>query len=256
MRRVVDRLAIREELRVEPDARKAAALLLVATALLLVFYQWGRTGGYVQTGAERVVRDLTAGSGVDLVGSGAYVWWGVSSLVLRVAIPFGIALWLFGLRPRDLGLRFRGTARHLPIYGALFLFMLPLLVLASSLDTFQDTYPFYGLASAGGAAFWIFEFGYALQFVGVEAFFRGFLTFGLARYIGLLAIPIMTVPYTMIHFGKPVPETLGAIIAGLVLGYLALRTKSFVPGVALHIGVALTLDLLVLWRVGALSNLV
>ncbi len=76
----------------------------------------------------------------------------------------------------------------------------------------------------------------------------------LARRFGILGVAIMTVPYTMIHFGKPAPEAFAAIIAGLALGYLALRSKSFVPGIFLHVSVAITMDMLVLWRLGALGN--
>jgi membrane protease YdiL (CAAX protease family) len=54
----------------------------------------------------------------------------------------------------------------------------------------------------------------------------------------------MVVPYCMIHYGKPMPETLFAIVAGLVLGTLALRTKSIWLGVLIHISVALTMDIL------------
>ncbi|CAN5522913.1 hypothetical protein BH24ACT7_BH24ACT7_14150 [soil metagenome] len=97
--------------------------------------------------------------------------------------------------------------------------------------------------------------GYSIQFVGVEAFFRGFMTFGLARRFGWLAVPIMTVPYTMIHFAKPMPEAVAAIVAGLGLGALALRSRSWVPGVFLHVAVALTMDVLVLARAGAMGGL-
>ncbi len=133
--------------------------------------------------------------------------------------------------------------------------MLPILIWVSSFQTFLDYYPFYDRAGEGGLAFWVYELGYALQFVGVEAFFRGFMVFGLAPRFGLLAIPVMTVPYTMIHFAKPMPEATAAIVAGLALGWLALRSKSFVPGVFLHIAVALTMDFLVLARTGGLGNI-
>ena len=38
----------------------------------------------------------------------------------------------------------------------------------------------------------------------------------------------------------------GAVVAGLILGTLALRTKSIWAGVLIHISVALTMDLLAL----------
>ncbi len=58
----------------------------------------------------------------------------------------------------------------------------------------------------------------------------------------------MTIPYCMIHFGKPMPEALGAIGAGVVLGLLSLKTRSIWLGAAIHIGVAWTMDALAIWH--------
>jgi membrane protease YdiL (CAAX protease family) len=55
---------------------------------------------------------------------------------------------------------------------------------------------------------------------------------------------VMVVPYCMIHYGKPMPETLGAIVAGIVLGTLAMRTRSIWGGVLIHIAVAITMDMM------------
>ena len=57
------------------------------------------------------------------------------------------------------------------------------------------------------------------------------------------AIVVMMVPYCMIHYGKPMPETFGAIGAGLILGTVAMRTRSIWGGVLIHVGVAWTMDL-------------
>jgi membrane protease YdiL (CAAX protease family) len=67
---------------------------------------------------------------------------------------------------------------------------------------------------------------------------------GLRRSLGSNAIFIMVLPYCMIHYGKPLPETLGAIIAGVVLGTLAMRTRSIWGGVMIHVGVATMMDAL------------
>lgn len=48
------------------------------------------------------------------------------------------------------------------------------------------------------------------------------------------------------HTGKPAPEVWGSILAGIVLGLVALRGRSFIPAAILHFAVAATLDLLVL----------
>ena len=54
----------------------------------------------------------------------------------------------------------------------------------------------------------------------------------------------------MIHFGKPISETAGAIIAGIVLGFLSLNTNSILLGILVHVTVALTMDICALWRSG------
>ena len=94
-----------------------------------------------------------------------------------------------------------------------------------------------------------------MQFLGLEAFFRGFLVFGLYPRLGVYAVPVMVIPYTMIHFGKPAPETFAAVIAGFILGYLALKSRSFLWGWMLHWGVAITMDLLVIGREFGFGNI-
>ena len=62
-----------------------------------------------------------------------------------------------------------------------------------------------------------------------------------------------SVPYCMIHYGKPMPETFSAIGAGIVLGLMSLKTRSIWLGAVLHVAVALSMDLLALWHKGLLS---
>jgi hypothetical protein len=66
------------------------------------------------------------------------------------------------------------------------------------------------------------------------------------------AIFAMVVPYCMIHYGKPYLEAHGAIVAGVVLGTLAMRTRSIYAGFLLHISVACGMDLLALYKRAAL----
>lgn len=60
----------------------------------------------------------------------------------------------------------------------------------------------------------------------------------------------MMIPYCMIHWNKPLAETLAAIVAGLVLGTLSLRSRSIWWGVAIHYWVALCMDVAALWQKG------
>jgi membrane protease YdiL (CAAX protease family) len=77
------------------------------------------------------------------------------------------------------------------------------------------------------------------------------LLFGLEKRFGYHAIAVSTLPYGVMHYGKPFPEALGAIAAGAVLGLLALRTRSIAGGAILHAGVAACVDLMALYRQGA-----
>jgi membrane protease YdiL (CAAX protease family) len=147
---------------------------------------------------------------------------------------------------RDYYVTPRGFFKHLWIYAVMFVAFLPIVIIASVNESFRETYPFYRMANRSHVDLWSWEALYVAQFISLEFFFRGFLLEGLRRVIGSNAIFVMIVPYCMIHYGKPMPETFGAIGAGLVLGTLAMRTRSIWGGVLIHVGVAMTMDVLAL----------
>ena len=157
--------------------------------------------------------------------------------------------------PLDFGLRLRGVTRHVSLYAALALVMLPVVVLASFTSSFQSYYPFYDYAGESRSGLLMWELLYALQFVTLEFFYRGFLLFSLERFLGVYSIFVMVIPYCMVHFGKPFVETLAAIPAGVILGALALKTRSIWPGAALHITIGWSMDLLSLAHQDKLGRL-
>jgi membrane protease YdiL (CAAX protease family) len=144
--------------------------------------------------------------------------------------------------------------KHLRIYGLILVIMMPLVIAFSFSPRFQEVYPFYKLARGESLYpyFWIWQVLYFVQFIAVEFFFRGFLLHGLKRRFGLYAIVIMAIPYCMIHFGKPMPEAIGAIFAGLALGGLSLATRSIWMGVTLHYLIGFTMDIAAVWHRGLL----
>ncbi len=176
----------------------------------------------------------------------SFVWWSGWRVVGYVVLPVIVIVLMPGQRLRDYHLSFAGFWKKLWIYGAMFLAILPAVLLASRSGSFRHTYPFYRLANRSEFDLWAWEALYAIQFVSLEFFFRGFLLQGLRRAMGANAIFVMIVPYCMIHFQKPWLETSGAIFAGLILGTLAMRTRSIWGGVLIHIGVAVTMDVLAL----------
>jgi membrane protease YdiL (CAAX protease family) len=159
-----------------------------------------------------------------------------------------------GERLRDYGVKLRGAFHDWWIYVAMLLIMVPLVLLASTDKHFLGTYPFYQPKPEQWRwpSLWRWELLYALQFFALEFFFRGFMVHGLKHRFGAYSIFVMVVPYCMIHFGKPLPETLASIVAGIALGFMSLKTRSIWLGMAIHVSVALGMDFAALWRKGLL----
>lgn len=175
-----------------------------------------------------------------------FAWWSGWRVLGYVIMPVIAILLMPGERVRDYHFSFRGFFHHLWLYITLFAMVLPAVLIASTTDSFRHTYPFYRMANRSSFDLWSWEILYAAQFLSLEIFFRGFLLQGLRRALGSNAIFVMIVPYCMIHYGKPLPETLGAIGAGVILGTVAMRTKSIWGGVLIHVGVAMTMDVMAL----------
>ena len=169
-------------------------------------------------------------------------YWAVAKIAAYLLIPvLAIALHP-GLRFSQMGLSLRGFSRHLPLYFALFVPVLIAVIAVSFTDSFATYYPFYSQSTRAPFDFWTWEILYLLQFFALEFFFRGFALQTLRRWIGTSAVWVVLLPYVMIHFGKPMPETFAAILAGVVLGYLALWTRSIWAGFLIHAGVAISMD--------------
>ena len=92
-----------------------------------------------------------------------------------------------------------------------------------------------------------------IQFFALEFFFRGFFLHGIKQRFGFYSVFVMMIPYCMIHFGKPFPETISAIIAGTALGILSLKSNNIWLGVFIHCSVAITMDICSLWQKGLLG---
>lgn len=179
----------------------------------------------------------------DVVSLEAGVTWALMTSALYL-LPLLVVKLVHRERLLSVGFSLRGFLGHSWIYFGLYLFMVPFIWFAGQRPDFLHTYPFVGEARRDWAAFWIWEASYLFQFFALEAFFRGYLLFTLERKIGWNAIFVLVVPYTMIHYHKPPLEAFGALIAGTVLGALALRLRSFYGGFVLHGLVAMTMDLL------------
>src|SRR5260370_31668373 len=141
-----------------------------------------------------------------------------------------------------MGFRIRGFFKHAWIYGLFLAIVLPTMLVVSRQPDFGSYYPFYKGSSRSWYDFLSWEAMYFMQFFALEMFFRGWWLGALRRSFGSGAIFAMAVPYCMIHFQKPYLEVNGAIIAGIALGSLSMKTKSIYQGFLVHITVAGLMD--------------
>lgn len=183
-------------------------------------------------------------------------WWvGVVSVFYFVG-PLLIIKLGWNADVRDFGLKLRIEPGFWKQLAACTAIMLPLVYMMSLTSGFAAKYPFLKIYDGEpyiGRTLFMWELIYFVQFFGLEFFFRGFLVHSLKRSLGLYSIFIMTVPYCMIHFGKPPAETLSAIAAGIFLGWLSYRNGSIWLGLILHCAVAFSMDILALYNKGLLA---
>jgi uncharacterized protein len=166
--------------------------------------------------------------------------------VFYLSLPL-LSLILLRLSPAKVGFKLGRPGLWLRDIGILYLIMLPLVYLASRQPSFQRTYPLLAFERLGAGNLLL---GLGIRMVGMfawEFLCRGYLLFGFERRVGgPAAIAIQTIPFAVMHAGKPAPEAIGSVIAGIVLGIIALRNRSFIPGAILHWSVAVTLDIFAL----------
>ncbi|MBD3308489.1 CPBP family intramembrane metalloprotease [candidate division KSB3 bacterium] len=244
----IDRMYLREAPRRDIDGRILSVCLIFPCVLIAIIY-FGKYPTFVRLFGET----FQTWPYPHLY---SHLYWALFRVGSYFLLPALVVTCLFRERLQTYGLRIDRHPKVLVLYAAMLGAMIPLVVIVSHSPAFLRTYPFYDQAANSWTELVVWEVAYALQFFALEFFFRGFILFAFARYIGAYAIFMIAIPYTMIHFQKPLPETLGAIIAGLALGTLALRTRSIFGGVFLHIAVAWSMDLLALAQKGQLHQLV
>lgn len=221
-------------------------ILCAAPALLIVSHYQGQTGYYRTFVGDR----FDAAPFAPALG---HFWWFGMSLFLYFVMPLVIAVATRGSFFRRYGLGLGDWRAGLGLTGLLLAVMLPATWYASKLDAFRGYYPLAGSAAyqlaIGGkqvvslGLFVAYELGYFAYFIGWEFLYRGWMLNGLLRPYGRVgAVLIQTVPFAIMHLGKAELEALGSIVAGLALGLLALRTRSFWYGALVHGVVAVWMD--------------
>jgi membrane protease YdiL (CAAX protease family) len=242
--------------------RVFAVLACVCVSLLLLHYSrysanlhslLALIGQWQMQDSRYYLHALEASGWLELAG---YVWWTGCHLLTFIIFPWLMIRFLFKEKMVDFGWRWNQVSQHWRGYLLLLSPILVFVVLVSFGEDFVNHYPFYSQAGRSWQDFLLWECLYLSQFVFLEFFFRGFMLNALRPALGANAIWVMCVPYLMIHFPKLWLEATGAILFGLFLGILALRSRSIWGGVLVHAGVALSMDIAALLRKQDLSGLI
>lgn len=169
--------------------------------------------------------------------------WNLRSWIL-IFLP--LFLW-YRWRDREIGSFYGLTGRGFDFrpWLIMLLLLMPLVFWASFQEDFLRTYPNYLPGSAEtylGVSPWLttgfFQLCYGLDFTTVELFFRGFLVIGMLRFLGKGVVWPMLATYCVLHFGKPLGESISSVFGGYILAVIALKTRSIWGGVLVHAGLA------------------
>ena len=214
--------------------RQTAVVLLFAAFSVILQMNFGDQGFF-----RREVAPLLTDNATGLHG---WVWWFGMQGLLGFLLP--VAILRFGFRNSMAEMGLGAGDWKLALQVALF--YLPLVIigtwfLSDSAD-FQDHYPHYAPAARDWGFFLIYESFFLLYWIGWEYLWRGFVLFGTARTLGLMAIFVQTVPFAILHYDKPFPEAVLSIVGGVALGALVWRTRSFWIAVPIHAAQMMILD--------------
>ena len=216
------------------NQHKPTVILLSSTVLMLVWKYFGSAEFYADVLAER------GNFGNPEFMSASYQF--ISCLVLLGVIPGLVVKLVLRERLADYGLRFGHrlyTIRSILVAVPIFVIVG---YIAAMDPGIREAFPVNKQAGVT-TPFLLHVCTYVLFYIGWEFHFRGFLQFGLADSMGRTgAVLIQVMASSLLHIGQPWTESLAAIGAGILWGWLAYRTNSIASGVMQHLALGVTVD--------------
>ena len=223
----------------ELSCDRQTVILLAVPVLLTLWVYFGKQPAFVRLFPSYASRpDLDLFSTVYEYCCAFAAMFLVPVLLLKTLLKGRLSS--FGFGPGDYKAGFKTVVLIAPVLVVIAYF-------AAQGADMQAEYPLSKSAAAKWQLFILVECFYLIYYIGWEFFFRGFMLNGLKARFGVVAAVLMqTIPSTLVHIGKPFGETFGAIIGGLLFGFIAVRTRSIWYPVMLHAILGISTDLFIL----------
>lgn len=160
-------------------------------------------------------------------------------IILFLVAPV-IILLIMGEDLKEYGFTWGDYKTGLKYTGIILLVMAPALYWVSGLKPFVK---FYTNINQGGI--WWVIFRYLFYMISWEFIFRGYFYYSIEERTGSLAMWIQSIPFAIMHMGKPAIEALTCYFGGVFLGYLSMKTRSFYYAVLIHWGLYVMLSVFI-----------
>lgn len=219
------------------NEKKARWILLLTPILLTIWVYFGKRFNFTQ---------YFTTTGSFPTDAAAVIFEYLAFFLLMFCVPALLIKLVWKQPLSDYGLQLGDWRAGLRIVALI----LPLMLLGAYTGAFdpgmQAEYPLAKSMMQSVPLFIVIELFYLVYYFAWEFFFRGFLQIGMQKAYGpVMAILIQTVPSVIVHIGKPFAECFSAILAGLVFGYAAWRTRSIFFSMFLHAVVGIGTDLII-----------
>ena len=171
-----------------------------------------------------------------------HIYWYSSSFFFYALIPI-VTILAARRKLSNFGITLGDWRLGLKILAVFTAVMIGVVAISLQTKSFSSHYPLNKSALLGIGPFLVYESFSVAYFFAWEFIWRGYVLFALYPSIKNWAILVQMVPFALLHIGKPVPEVFASVFAGLILGALALRTRSMIYCWLLHAVSAFVMDL-------------
>lgn len=225
--------------------KKAVITILYMTIVIALYFYFGIQDFFVKSFGSRFA------NADDLIYY-KYIYHNFMAFVCFFVLTIPVVKLVFKQKAADVGLALKEKKMSL-IIVLIALLVVPIMSLSGAVDAeMAAMYPLGGAKIFSNAGFFILYYvSYLAYYFGWEYLFRGMGLFNISNKYGpALAIVVTTMVSALIHssiagFGKPFAETFSAIFGGLILGFIAYKSKSIYPTFIIHMLLGFSLDMFI-----------